>query len=153
MKRRHRMPFHLTGVSPFVRCAVVLAAMVAGLAVASATAAEMPRKYVGVWGAFGCAIDKLDGEFPFLVVSAKGIAGHEAACDFKSATAGGGGADEIVLGCAGEGETWEARQSWKIVQKKTSVMGWTIVEPQLKITRDGEATIYRKCAFEAARTR
>ena len=74
-------------------------------------AAEIPKKYRGVWSNRNCELPKSEsevGESPYLVVSVQGTKAHEESCSIRDISRiTGGTGDSLTFSCTGEAEEWD----------------------------------------------
>ncbi len=112
-------------------------------------AAEIPKKYRGVWSNRDCELPKSEsevGESPYLVVSAQGTKAHEESCSIREISRiTDGTGDSITFSCTGEAEEWDKKETWSISERALKIHGITIKEIYL-IIRDGDSATWRKCA-------
>jgi len=143
---------------PQAACVVLtVLAVVCGHA---AQAQTMPAAYLGVWAAADASCDLAEalpadapeGEFPLLVVTPEGYAGHEATCRLAAigpARATRQPADALSLTCEGEGMTWSVTETWSGLLMRRQTGGWDL--RQARLSKDGAT--YKRCAIAAAQWR
>src|SRR5262249_53523803 len=131
----------------------VLVLLTRAIACGGTNAAEMPSKFRGVWGGTNCDIpkDQSDvGEFPFLIVTAKGFEEHETICNLiSSSKIRGTDRQSLTFSCLSEAEHYKSKEDWSIAQKKTKMDSFLLSQSFL-IRGGPRGARLPKCAFSAA---
>lgn len=96
-------------------------AILAGLLVQPASAAQIPRQFHGVWAqtsdkACKPADWQAHERDDLIQVETQSVNYWEGACDFASVKALGENTSDLALTCNGEGETWKSREVWYVTK-------------------------------------
>jgi hypothetical protein len=94
-------------------------------------AAEIPKKYQGVWGIGGGSCEHMKrqydsrdfGEFPFLIVSSQNVKAHEMECLIRDVSRNNqDGNDVFTFSCSGEGNQWNKKEIWRLNGNKLNIV-------------------------------
>jgi hypothetical protein len=137
----------MTGFGKKFSKALVLVGLTGAIACGDTNAAEMPSMFRGVWGD-SCDLPKEDvGEFPFLIVTARGYEAYETSCTLiSSSIIKGTNRHSLNFSCESEGIKSRDKEVWSITHQKAEIGDRTISQPFLVTSGGGR---HKKCALIA----